>query len=96
MAVVVVVIVVVVVKLFLPPTKTNSVDPLFTAVPATCQTCLLPRENQLSLWSVCTSPSYWLQGNIWQGATPNQRPPPHLSLALCFLSARLSVSSLVI
>jgi len=44
---VVVVIVVVVVKLFLAPTKTNPVVPLYTTVPATCQTCLPPCGDQV-------------------------------------------------
>jgi hypothetical protein len=49
---VVVVIVVVVVKLFLAPTKTNSVEPLYTAVTATRQTCLLPHGDQLLVCSL--------------------------------------------
>ena len=48
------------------------------------------QRSTLGLWSVCTSTSYWLQGNIWQGGTSNQRPPPHLSLALCFAFCQTS------
>jgi len=49
-----------------------------------------PQRSALGLWSVCTLPSYWLQGNTWQGTISNQCPPLRCSLALSFAFSQTS------